>query len=583
MATEREAPAGDAITSEIIRHALIAIPDQIDVNITRTAYSPLIYEYKDYAVGIVDTEGRLVSQCKGAIPLFVTNALGTAVLDGIEIYGEGGIEPGDVVITNYVGSQGQHLNNVVMYTPVHAEGGTLFGFVAIVVHWVDIGGSAPGSISGRATEIFQEGLHLRTVKLVVKGEPVPEIYRIIEMNSRTPEMLFGDIEAQLAGCQLGRTLVEDLIGRYGAEAMRTAIATAWDRSEAAARAAIAEIPDGIYRAQSVIDGDGINPGRKVRVDVEVRISGSDMCVDLSDVEGQVDGPFNSGLKGGAETAARIAFKYLTVPGEPANEGAFRPLSVICPEGRFLNARPGAPMGLYSAPLATVIDTIVLALAPACPERAAAGHSGDFALFRIYGSHPETGALFNVFGSGFGGWGALDGMDGSSPFKTMAHGDVLEVPTELHEAFYPVRVVSYEFRADSGGAGRYRGGLGLTKHYRVLAPAKFYCSFDRLTTLPWGLEGGGEGTTGDVVLHRPGEPDQVMHKEWDVPVGPGDVLEVRTGGGGGFGPAFERDPEAVALDVRRGYVSREAARKDYGVELDAAGEVNLAATQKLRGA
>jgi N-methylhydantoinase B len=319
------------------------------------------------------------------------------------------------------------------------------------------------------------------------------------------------------------------------------------------------------------------------VDVGVQISGQEMTVDFSEIEEQVAGPFNSGFKGGAETAARIAFKFLTLPGEPANEGAFRPLTVICPEGRFLNARPDAPVGLYSAPLATVIDTIVKALAPICRDKTSAGHNSDFSLFRIYGPHPETGALFNVFGSGFGGWGALDGADGPGPFKTMAHGDVWEVPIELHEKYCPVRVDSYEFRTDSGGPGKYRGGMGLNKRYRVLAPAKCYASFDRRTSPPWGVAGGGEGGTGKVVLHRDGEPPRDLYKEWDVPLLPGDILEVQTGGGGGFGPGFERNAELVALEVRRGFVSPEAAGRDYGVALAGDGQLDEEETRRLRAA
>ena len=228
----------DPVTAEVVRHALAAIPDQLDVNIMRTAYSPLIYEYKDYAVGIVDADGRLISQCKGGIPLFVTNTLGTAVRDGLAVYGREAIAPGDVIVTNYVESQGQHLNNVVMYTPVHDADGVLLGFVAIVVHWVDIGGATQGSISNQNTTIFQEGLHLRTIKLIAKGERVEEIFRIIEHNTRTPEMLFGDIDAQIAGCMMGREMLAGVLTRYGVATVNAAIARMWDRSVAIARQAV---------------------------------------------------------------------------------------------------------------------------------------------------------------------------------------------------------------------------------------------------------------------------------------------------------------------------------------------------------
>ena len=572
----------DPITLEIIRHALIAIPDLVDANITRTAYSPLIFEYKDYAVGIVDSSGELISQCRGGIPLFVTTALGDAVRDGIAIFGEEGIGPGDVIVTNYVGTQGQHLNNVVMYTPIFAEGSARpFAWFAVLVHWCDIGGLAEGSIDGAAREIFQEGLHLRSVRLVQGGRKIEDIWRIIALNTREPDMLLGDVEAQLAGCLLGRAQCEELIARYGAAAIRSAIETIWARSDEAARAVVRDIPDGIYEAESWLDGDGVDKNRKVRIHAKVEVRGDAMAVDLSGVEEQLPGPFNSGFTGGAMTAARIAFKYLTTPGEPANSGAFRALDVICPEGRFLNARHGAPMGLYSSPLPTVIDTIVRAIAPACPQRVAAGHFADFSLFRIYGPHPKTGKLYNMYGSGFGGWGALQDSDGPGPFKTMAHGDVLEVPAELHEATTPVRVESCEFLTDTGGAGASRGAPGLRKTFRVLADAKCFVVFGRVTSKPWGLEGGCEGATGQAVLHREGAEPRIMHKEWGVPLKPGDRIELQTGGGGGFGPPQARDPSRVAADVRQGLVSPDAAQALYRVALRGDGEVDQMATNALR--
>jgi N-methylhydantoinase B len=573
----------DPVTAEVVRHALTAIPDQLDVNITRTAYSPLIYEYKDYAVGIVDAEGRLVSQCRGGIPLFITNTLGTAVRDGLKIYGRDGIKPGDAIVTNYAESQGQHLNNVVLYTPVHDDAGELFGFIAIVVHWVDIGGSTQGSISNSSTEIFQEGLQLHTIKLISEGERVEEVFRIIEHNTRTPEMLFGDIQAQIAGCMLGREMLAGVLSRYGTETVTKAIQRMWERSETMARRAVEELPDGTYSAESFIDGDGVDQDRKIRVAIEVRVQGDTLTVDMSGVEDQLRGPLNSGFSGGAETAARIAFAYLSVPGEPVNEGVFRPLTVICPKGKFLNARRGAPMGRYSGPLPTVIDTIIKALSPACPDRVAAGHYADFSLFRIYGTHPETGSLFNAFASGWGGWGALAGMDGPGPFKTMAHGDVFEIPAELHEALYPVRVDSYAVRMDSGGAGEYRGGMGLVKRYSVTSPCNSFVSLDRVTTAAWGIEGGKDGGTGKVILHRPGKPPRSLVKEWEFKLVPGDYVEVMTGGGGGYGDPSARNPQRVAEDVLRGYVSSEAAQSVYGVALDEDGKVDSTATEKLRKA
>ncbi len=324
---ETRAGTVNPITAEIIRYGLMSIPNQIDVNITRTAYSPLVYEYKDYAVGIVDPEGRLISQSSGGIPLFVANALGTAVNDGIAIHGRDGIEPGDVIFSNHAGTLGQHLNNVVMYTPVFA-GSECVAFMCVLVHWIDVGGMVVGSCAPVGpTEIFQEGIQFRSVKLWSRGEARKDIYRIIEYNTRFPRMLLGDIESQLAGCLMGRDLIAAQIEKYGLEAVRASVELMWRRSEAAARASIAAIPDGIYRASSFLDNDGVELDKKMPVDVVVTVSGDEMTVDFSGVADQVKGPINSGREGGAVTAARIAFKYIAAPDDPANDGSFRPLKI----------------------------------------------------------------------------------------------------------------------------------------------------------------------------------------------------------------------------------------------------------------
>ena len=417
---ERPSERVDPITSEVIRHSLLSISNQIDVNITRTAFSPLIYEYKDYAVGIVDAEGQLIAQSKGGIPLFVANALGVAIREGLDIHGRDGIAPGDVLFTNYAGTLGQHLNNVVMYTPVYIgpDGTELFGFMAVLVHWIDIGGRSVGSSSSSgSTEIFQEGIQYHAVRLMVRGEPCRDMYRMIEANTRFPRLLLGDIESQLSGCLAGRDMILRLIEKYGLETVRGAVAMMWDRAEAATRAAIGALPDGTYRASSFLDNDSIDLDRRIPVEAVVTVAGKEMTIDFTGVSPQVKGPVNSGIEGGAVAAARIAFKYLVAPDEPANEGCFRPLRIVIPDGTFLSASPTAPMGGYSRPLATVVDTVLKAMVTAAPRHVAAGHHGDFGIHSISGRHPATGELFVCNGTMHGGWGASYGHDGPGPFKT----------------------------------------------------------------------------------------------------------------------------------------------------------------------
>ena len=570
----------DPILAEIIRHQLIAVPNQIDIDITRTAYSPLITEYKDYAVGIVDPEGRLIAQSDGGIPIFFANALGVAVRDGIAVHGAENIHDGDIIISNHAATLGQHLNNVAAYTPVFVDD-ALVCFMAIIVHWIDVGGIVVGScISHQTTEIYQEGIQFRSVKLWRRGVPDGDLMRTIEVNSRMPRMLLGDLKSQIAGCQRGREMIAGLYARHGSGAMRAAISALWDRSEQAARRAIADLPDGTYSAETFLDNDGVELEKPVRIAVAVHVCGDEIVVDYTGIADQVKGPLNSGLHGGAETAARIAFKYLCSPHEPANEGTFRPLHVTIPEGKFLNARQGAPMGCYSMPLPSVIDTILKAMGPAAPKQVAGGHYGTFGGHTFYGRHPVTGDLYQNLGTTAGGWGATAGHDGPGPYKTMSHGDTPDVPAEVQEALYPIRLDQVALRVDSGGPGQWRGGLGVDKAYTILAASSARTSIDRNQCPPWGVAGGGDGAPSRTTIQRDGEAEREFLKGFSELV-PGDRARVQTGGGGGYGDPLLRDPALVAADVLDGYVGRGAALTQYGVSLNALGMVDEPATAMAR--
>jgi N-methylhydantoinase B len=316
------APGIDPITTEIIRHALCSITDQIDKNIIRTAFSPLIYEYRDFSVGILDPEAQVIAQGRGSLPIFVANALGAAVRDGIEIYGLERMLPGDVIINNHAGSMGQHLNNVVMYTPIYVgeRQETLFGFMAILMHWMDVGGGVIGSCFGTQTsDIFQEGIQYRSVKLHSKGEPVEEMYRMIEHNTRFPTMVLGDIASQLAGCFMGRDLTAKLVEKYGLDAVRAAVTLFWAQTEGVARDAIRAIPDGEYRASAFLDDDGITLGEPIPIEIAVRVTGDEIEIDFTDIADQLPGPINAGFNGGAACAARIACTDRHHPGRQVPE------------------------------------------------------------------------------------------------------------------------------------------------------------------------------------------------------------------------------------------------------------------------
>ena len=556
----------DPITAEIVVHAMSAIPNLIDKNITKTAFSPLVSEYKDYAVGIVDADGKLITQCKGGIPIFVANALSAAVRDGLEIYGKSGLQTGDIVITNHAGTMGQHLNNVVMYTPIRRSEGDdgLFGFMAIVMHWVDVGGIVVGScLSNETTDVFQEGIQFHTVKLHSRGEPVAEMYRMITANTRFPHMVLGDLEAQIAGCLHGRSLVDELLDRYGADQVQAAVERYWDQSEAAVKRAIADIPNGTYEASSFLDNDGVHEDETVEVNVAVHVTNEGITVDLSGIGPEASGPMNAGYEGGAVAASRIACKYFFSPDDPANDGAFRPIKVHCPPGRFLSAGPTAPLSGSGNMLPTVVDTILKAFGSAVPEKVPAGHHGTYCLHVITGQLADDGGWFQHMESTIGGWGAWSDHDGVGPFRSIVHGDTMEVPVELQEANHPYRVDWVRLRADSGGAGKHRGGLGIEKCYTMLGPADVTAIIERTKCPPWGLDGGREGETGRVEVHRAGADCSEVLIKGSASLAVGDRALLFSGGGGGHGNPVERSTDSVAEDVRKGYVSRRAALKDYG--------------------
>lgn len=559
----------DPIIAEIIAQSLCAIPNVIDKNITRTAYSLLISEYKDFAVGIVDAAGRLISQCKGGLPVFCANALSVAVKDGLRHYGKSGLQAGDVVMTNQGAVMGQHLNNVVMYTPIRCSESDdgLLGFMVIVMHWMDIGGYAVGSCtSTKTTDVFQEGIQFPSLKLLLRGERVREIYRLVETNTRFPQLVLGDMESQVAGCLMGRDMVLEVVQRFGLQTVRAAIDRFWKRTEAAVRNAIRAIPDGVYEAGSFLDDDGIDLTKTLPIKVVVRVEGDEITVDLSGLADQVAGPWNAGYQGGAVAAVRIACKYFFLPEGTATDGAYRPIKVVCPPGKIMSASPTAALSGSGHNLPTIVDTILKALGQAVPNKVPAGHPGTYASHVIVGRTADHSGWFQHIESAAGGWGAAHYRDGTGPFRSMAHGDTPEVPVELQEASYPYRVECVRLRIDSGGVGEFRGGLGIKRIYRLLQPVKYTVMIDRTKCPPWGLAGGGDGATARADIYRNGVCIATLVKD-DTSLLAGDEIHFYSPGGGGYGYLLLRPVEKVIDDVRCGYVSRQSAAADYGVLLD----------------
>jgi N-methylhydantoinase B len=507
---------------------------------------------RDYCVGIVDPEGNILSQNFGALPIFLAD-LGPAILDGVRMHGRDGFQPGDVLIMNHPYVCGQHLNNVVVYTPFFHQG-ELVAFFAVRAHWIDIGGTRVGFGFSGTREIYEEGLQFRSLKLYRGSEPNQDIFQIITDNVRFAESCLGDLRAQIAACRIGDRGLADLVDRYGLETFLRCVRTIWNQSEALAREHVARMTPGNYQAEALFDSDGVNLDRPVPLKVKVAVAGGEMTIDFSDISDQVPGSINSG-QSGAVAAARVAFKSLVAPFSPIDEGCFRPLKIVIPEGKILSATPPSPVGNWSRTLPTVIDLILKALAPSMPNKIAAGHKGDMGGYAFFGTNPRTGRKFLCQTIMGGGWGGRAHEDGENATVSMCQGDVQNAPVEMQEIYYPVLVEHHRLREASGGRGKFRGGLGIEISVRVLCDAFTNINVERQRTAPWGLFGGENGATAKALVKQsPEDPGSWLTKKPNYSLKKGGSVTFFTGGGGGYGSAKERPCDLVERDRRLGYVS-----------------------------
>jgi len=571
-----KAEAVDPVTVEIIRNGLLAVTEEMKTNLTRTAYNLIIYEALDFTVGLFTANGDTVSIGLG-LPMFI-RGMAETVKAKIKHYGLSGIKPGDILVTNDAYTTGSHLNHFTFTMPVFHKG-EIIAFTCCMAHWLDVGGTL-GQVT---TDIYSEGVQIPIVKYQREGVVNQELIDIIAMNVRLSERAMGDLRAQITAVTTGERRFLELVERYGKDAVLGSIAQIMDHSEAVARANTRSIPDGVYEAESFMDDDGVEIGKKVPIKVHVEKRGDEMTIDLSEVSRQVRGFYNSGVTTGI-AFAQVAFKCLTTPTDyPVNDGSFRNLKVIMPMGRVISAERPFPMRVWMTYPMTVIDTVFKAVAQAIPNRAIAGHHADLVFPNIHGIHPADGKLFIVgIGPLGGGWGAKKNEDGVSVTVCINDGDTHNSPSEQLEAKYPILVERYSIRDDSSGAGRTRGGLGAEMVVQALSPFSLTTRIDRMHCKPWGLDGGGEAAGNGIGIRRNGkwEMDLPNAKIFNVRLNRGDAYMMQSGGGGGFGDPMERDPELVAEDVRQGYVTSKVAHNVYGVVLNSNGGVDLAAT-KLR--
>ena len=559
-------PPMDPITVEVIRAALNAAAERMRIAMIKTAYNHIISESLDFGCAVFDPDVQMIAQGIG-LPIFQGH-LGFPIEATIRDRGLEAFREGDIFIHNdpYTGN-GNHLNDVAMFAPVFWDG-ELTGFVAVKAHWSDIGGAVPSSMQVGSTDFRQEGLRFQAVRLYSRGELNDEVMRVIRANIRVASGTLKDVQAMVAVCRAGETSFREILTRYGRDAVLEASRLYMAQSERRTRAALAGIPAGVYRAVGHFDNDGITLDRPVRVEMAIRVGDGRMRVDFTGSSPQVTGPFNCG-DAITISACRFLIKCLTTPLAPVDEGCFRPLEVVVPRGSVLAAQEPAPTARYYVPINLLIDLGLRALSDAIPDRIPAGSYADQMPTIAFGTHPETGQLFIQGDLNAGGTGGRPAADGESGMIIFGGSTARNNPVEVVESrLGSIRVLRYGLRQDSGGAGRYRGGLGIERVYEFLAPAFITFSLERKVTPPWGLRGGQDGAVNDVEIASPDGRLRHVRKATQHPIAAGETVRVLSGGGGGYGPPAEREATAVRRDVAEGYVSAQAARRDYG---PAAGE------------
>ncbi len=554
--------AVDPITTQVIRSALVSAAEEMHVSIVKTAYNPLIYEIQDFAVALLTPQGEMLAQ-GATLPIFLP-CLSLTIRSGVERIGIDNFKPDDVIIANDPYSTGTHISDTSIYMPIFVDG-ELQAFAGSTAHWADIGGKVPGGWCPDSVDVIQEGMLFAHLKLYDGGEINQALADYINTNNRFPEVVRGDLGAQIAAAKTGVRRYQVVCERYGAETVREAMHVVFDQSEAHVRQLIRDMPDGEWSAEAIMDHDGVETDRRRRIKLTVCIDGDGMAMDFTGTDETATGPINIPLTG-ARACAEIAFKSVTVPHEPANEGHSRPLTVTSPENTITHPAWPAPCDSYGYVGLLVVDLVCETLSNAIPERCPAH---EYMLFGAYFSRtdPRYGKPFICVDPLDGGGGALPFADGADALIFHGDGDVPNMPAEVCENRFPIRLEEYTLRTTDYGAGQYRGGLGVIRRYRLLEDhIVMQIANERTQDPPSGLFGGGSAGISRVVV-RPGtDSEEILTQRVSFfgPFAAGDEIRCESAGGGGWGAPFDRDPELVLNEVLNEILDADAARELYGV-------------------
>jgi N-methylhydantoinase B len=588
----------DSVTLEVIRNACEAVAEEMNADLVRTGYSPNITERRDCSTALFDADGEMIAQAE-TMPVHL-GAMPFSVAAAVEAFPPETLSPGDSILLNDPFRGGAHLPDLTLVTPIFGDCETddasddstgdreLLAFAANRAHHADIGGATAGSVGANSTEIYQEGLRIPPVKFevgqgkaadgTVESEVNEDVLSMILANVRTPKERRGDLRAQTAANATGRRRFTEIAATHG-ETLQPALAEIKDYSERRMRAALEALPDGTYEFSDALEGDGRGNG-PLEIAVTVEIDGTDVTVDFTGTAAQTAGPVNA-VRAVTTSATYYAVRCVTDPDIPPNHGCYRPVEIVAPEGTIVNPEP--PAAVVGGNLETsqrVTDVVFGALAQAAPDSVPAAGQGTMNNVTFGGTDPRDGSPYAFYETEAGGFGAHDGGDGNDAVHVHMS-NTLNTPAEVLETAYPLRVERYALRPDTGGAGEFRGGLGLRRDVRVRDhTTRFSLLAERHDSQPYGLAGGGAGASGAAYLvDDDGEEiERIPAKETrDLPAG--SVLSVRTPGGGGFGDPGERLAAKVVRDIRLGKLSVERAREVYGIDPDQVVEEELEAVQK----
>jgi N-methylhydantoinase B len=551
----------DVITAEVIRNAAVTAAQEMTTTLIRTAHNPLLYDVQDFAVGIVSPAGDTWAEGSG-MAVFA-GALPFTVQSGVEQHGADGFAEGDVLIANDPYTTGNHLSDTSIYMPIFADG-ELLAFAASTAHWADVGGKTPGGWCPDSVEVYQEGICFTHEKLVAAGVPNDALWSFIRHNTRFPDLVIGDVHAQIASCRQGAERMQTLCAKYGVQAVRDAMALAIERTEQDARRRIREIPDGTYSVSQMMDEDGVITGVPFEVALQLTVDGGTIRVSFDGSSPVRPGPVNA-PEYATRSSVRAAIKGVISPTEPANAGDARAIEFDLPPGLVVSPERPAPVDSYGYMCIAVWELTMRALAKAVPERCVAG-SGTLCMPTIVRVNPRDGRPFIVIDPVDLGNGARPDDDGPTMAVNIM-GDVPNSPVEVIEQRYPIRMETFALRPESAGHGRFRGGAGVRRDYRVLEGGVMlqWSSENTKETIAKGAEDGHDGLPAEVHVIGADGSEVVLDRRVTAfgPLEAGDIVSVRSGGGGGWGDPVTRDGDRVAADVRDGLISAGQAQDIYG--------------------